>query len=290
MNGTDVIVGIDGSTASRTALDWAAQEAARTGARLRVLLAYHWRWPGPVVATERLEQFAREQAEVVVDDAVADTRAGHPGLEVTGSAVLGTAADVLISAARTASLVVVGSRGHHGFTGALLGSVSSQVATHAPGSVAVVRGRADADTGPVVVGVDGSALAHEVLGTAFEHAARRDCELVAIRVYSTPLPPWTIGVPPLNYNPVQVRSALHDELAEDVARWQEKYPTVAARVRTPGGEAARALVEASDTAQLLVVGSRGHGGFTGLLLGSVSQHLLHHANCPVLIARDFPHR
>lgn len=288
MYDSDIIVGVDGSPSSRAALRWAAAEATLRGARLRVLLAYHWRWPGALLSTHQLERLAREESTFVVDEAVQEARAFRPGVEVTGQAVQGRPAGTLLTAAGNESLIVLGARGHRGFTNALLGSVAMQVTMHAAGPVVVVRGRADASDGPVVVGVDGSANTDPLLNIAFEEAVRRGCALTAVRTYTTPPPPWTVGIPPLIYNPARVRETFHAELTADLARWQEKYPNVPAEANLVDAEAAMALVEASRTARLLVVGSRGHGGFAGLLLGSVSQHLLHHADCPVLVVREHP--
>src|SRR6185369_5513136 len=89
MNATEIVVGVDGSASSRTALRWAAGQAGRTGAPLRVLLAYHWRLPGSFATSAKLERAANDQAELVVEAAVAEARATAPGVPVAGAAVLG---------------------------------------------------------------------------------------------------------------------------------------------------------------------------------------------------------
>ncbi|MFC7615699.1 universal stress protein [Actinokineospora soli] len=163
-----------------------------------------------------------------------------------------------------ACLVVLGSRGLGGFGGLLLGSTAVQVAAHARCPVVVVRGERSGD---VVVGVDGSAHSVEAIAFAFGEAQRLGAGVVAVTAGS------------------QEDEAAR-ALAESVAGWAERYPDVPVRRSVVRGHAARALVDAAADAALLVVGSRGAGGFRGMLLGSVSQGVLHHATCPVAIVRS----
>jgi len=286
MQSTDVVVGVDGSPASLAALRWAADEAARRGGALRILTAYRWTWPETLAApTGAAEQAAREQAEQVAARAAAAARAADPNLPVSCAAVPGGAAEVLLPGAICGALLVVGSRGHGELTAALLGSVGNQVATHATGPVAVVRGRTDTATGPVVVGMDGTPAADSILATAFDLAAARRCALTAVRAFTAPVGPWSVELPPFPYDREARRTELDQGLRQQVTRWAEKYPEVPVEVMVRSGETANILVAASRQAQLMVLGSRSHGGFAGLLLGSVSAHLIHHADCPVLIAR-----
>jgi nucleotide-binding universal stress UspA family protein len=286
MKSNPIVVGVDGGAPSLTALHWAAAVASRRNAPLRVVLAYHWRMPGRRFATSaELQEAAQDQAELVVDEAMAEARNCAPGVTVTGAAVLGDTTAVLLRAATTASLLVVGTRSHYGFATALLGSVSQQVAMHAVCPVAVVRGRAGTAVGPVVVGVDSSPLTDEILAVAFEQASERGCGLSAVRAFTPPPPPRASDVPPLSYGAAAVRRHLLADLERDVAPWTEKYPAVPTECLAVEGDPTSVLVDRSRRAQLVVVGSRGHGGFAGLLLGSVGSHLLHHADCPVLIVR-----
>ncbi|WP_327002169.1 universal stress protein [Dactylosporangium sp. NBC_01737] len=278
MDRTRIVVGYDGSDESRRAVDWAADEAERTGAPLQIVHAYQTSWPAGSYyrPTAQEEQAARGRAEQLAADAVAGVRGRGTGVDAVATVVHAAPAATLLDLGGSGSrLLVVGNRGNGGITNLLMGSVSQQVATHARVPVAVVRGHAAA-AGPVVVGVDGSPATDAALGLAFDAAAARGTHVVAIRAYVPPAP----SVLPLS----GVEAVEREMLEASLAGWQDKYPAVRLEARLAVGRVAKVLVGVSHTAQLVVVGSRGHGGFTGLLLGSVGQQLLHHAECPVLIA------
>jgi nucleotide-binding universal stress UspA family protein len=281
-----VVVGVDGSAPSRVALRWAAREAAQRQVPLRVVCAYHFVVAGayaPIGA--EVAQEAEGTAKLIVDDAVTEAMAVAPGLEVSGVTVLGPAAQVLIEAGHNAALLVVGSRGHRGFAAALLGATSQHVATHAPCPVVVVRGRGDTAIGPVAVGVDGSESAERALDLAFQQAAMRGCALIAVRTYELPALPFGKGPVVVAPTPNETDEHARKELAGSVAARQVRYPDVPVDQLVTAGNAAQILVDVSRGARLVVVGTRGHGGFTGLLLGSIGLHLIHHADCPVVVAR-----
>ncbi|GII24840.1 universal stress protein [Planosporangium mesophilum] len=281
-----VVAGVDGSAPSLEALRWAALEAQRRHVELEVVLAYHWRIPGAALAVSpELAEQVTDFATAVVDAAVAEARTTAPHARVHGRAVEGEPAPVLLEAVDGAGLVVVGSRGAGGFASLLTGSVSVRVATQAPCPVVIVRGRADDDIGPVVVGVDGSAPADAAAGLAFEEASRRGCALVAVRAFHVPLPPYTMGPPPLLPDPAEIGAGLRSELVGQLAKWRDKYSDVPVEYAVSQGSAAAALVDQSRRASLVVVGNRGHGAARGTLFGSVGLQLLHHADCPVLITR-----
>ena len=290
MTATGIVVGTDGHPAGREAVRWAAREAHRRGVPLRIMLAYDWHWQGSRFGgVDELRVQADNEAAAVVADAATEATAVAPGVVVRGETALGEPAPALLRAAKRATLLVVGSRGHGGFASLLLGSVSQRVATHSPCAVAVVRGRPDATEGPIVVGVDGSPAAQEALGLAFQMAAERKTSVIAIRAYTPPTPPWGANVPPLVYDPQELDAAEHAALDGSLSGWREKFPQVRVEALIARGSAARVLVGVSHTAQLVVVGSRGHGTIAGTLLGSVGLQLLHHADCPVLIARTPVH-
>jgi nucleotide-binding universal stress UspA family protein len=281
-----ICVGVDGSPASQSALRWAAGEAATHSGELVVIHAYDWRVVGARAQVGgAVADQARSTADTIVETAVEQARAQAPGVKVRGQAALGAPGPMLVSASETFDLTVVGSRGRGGFASLLLGSVGQHVATHAAGPVVVVRGRPDATVGPIVVGVDGSPAGDHAVRMAFEEAAQRGVGVLAVRVYTPRYASWGIDASVPVEDPVQRRDEEQRHLADDVAVWQEKFPDVSVRSVALDGHTAEVLIGLSSSAQLVVVGTRGHGGFAGLLLGSVGLQLLHHADCPVLIAR-----
>jgi nucleotide-binding universal stress UspA family protein len=287
MNPPVIIVGVDGSPASQATLRWAAAEAVHRNRELLVVHAFDWRVAGaraPIGGAYAAD--ARIRADALVESAVADAKAAAPDVRVRGEALLGAAGPTLVQAAKEAELVVAGSRGRGGFASLLLGSVSQQVATHARGPVVVVRGRPDITTGPIVVGVDGSDGAGLALQAAFDEAVARGTGIVAVRIYQPAHPPWGTDVPPYVEDRAERKAAEAAVLAEEIGTWRDKYPTVPVEQIVVDGHPADVLTGLSASAQLVVVGTRGHGGFTGLLLGSVGLQLLHHADSPVLIARS----
>jgi nucleotide-binding universal stress UspA family protein len=190
---------------------------------------------------------------------------------------------VLLNAGKGAALTVVGNRGHGGFGSLLLGSVSQKVATHARHPVVVVRGSVDTATGPVVVGVDNTGHSEHTLGAAFEEAIRRGSSVIAIHAYEFPAAYGVMAMSVLPFNPEDLHDAEVAALETALQPWREKFPGVPVEALVARGTAARVLVDVSSNAGLVVVGSRGHGGITGTLLGSVSLQVLHHADCPVLV-------
>lgn len=287
MRPADVIVGIDASPESRTALRWAAAEAGRRGRKLRIVHGVQSRWPDSAFSPEHAQLAAQLAAPQILAAARADVAEWAPNVEVDATTGVGGGSAALVAAAQPGDLVVVGNRGHSTFAALLAGSTCQQVALHAPTSVVVVRGRIGR-AGGIVVGFDGSPMAEDVLTAAFDMAEARGCPLTVLRAFRPSTPAWPADSPPPDLlNAMTARLALQVELAESVLPLSDKYPTVTAEVHVASGDAADLLVEASRTAELVVVGSRGHGGFAGLLLGSVGLHLMHHSHCPVLIAR--PH-
>lgn len=250
-----VVVGVDGSADADGALRWAADEAYRRQRPLRVVHA---------AASE--DPDAHREAGRLVEDAAAEARAWQPGIEVSAFVYAGTPAVELCTESAHADLVVVGSHGRGGIAGLLLGSVSAQLAVHARCPVLVVRNAqrwAGPETAlptrqPVVVGVDGSPAADLAVGVAFEEAAARGVAVTAVHVGAA-------------------------GSIESVGPWRGKYPQVPVETRRVPGNPGAVLVRASRDALLAVVGTGAHGPFAGLLHGSVSQQLLHHAECPVLV-------
>lgn len=279
-----IVVGVDGSPSGQDALDWAAAEASTMQRPLRLVHGFIWPLmgvhlgPSPVGPPDGGLQAA---AERVLADAETRARSSAPEVKITTELVVGAAAQALLEQARDAELVVVGSRGLGGFSGLLVGSVGVALAAHAPCPVIVVHPRPK--TRPavqhVVVGVDGSDLSAPAIRFAFEAAARRGARLTAVRAWSAPA-----SIFPELVVEQEARELLLAALEGD----RRRFPEVEVEVKLVGDHAGRALVEESSDAELVVVGSRGRGGFQGLLLGSVSQAVLQHAACPVAVVR--PHR
>ena len=288
-----VLVGYDGSEPARRALDWALDEARTRHVGVVVLHAYD-----PVaraatvgygaLATPALAGELEVEARRVVEEAEQAAAASHADVPVTGIAALGPTSATLLDHAKDATLVVLGSRGLGGFRGLLLGSVGLQVSAHAPCPVVVVRGDEKAggpDTGRVVVGVDGSEVSNDAIAFAFDHASRHRLPLTALHAWEVPVydTPGVL-VPPAT----AMEEVADDEVrvtAEVLSGWFDTYPDVTVEQQVVHGSAERAVVKASEGAALVVVGTRGRGGFAGLILGSVSHAALHHAHCPVAVVR-----
>ncbi|MEV4624219.1 universal stress protein [Asanoa sp. NPDC049573] len=289
MSGTDeaVVVGVDGSASATRAVRFAAREAASRHRPLLVTHAFTWALVptvlGPGLASPG-DVGLRTAAQRLVSDAVEVAEKAAPGLVVSGEVRDGAPATVLLHHARQAHMIVIGDRGLGGFTGLILGSVAVQVSAYAPECpVLVVKGDADR-AGPVVVGVDGSPISERAIAFAFEEAAIRRAALVAVLAWRYPEPIGPAGdMLPEIYDQDDLLREEARVLESAVAPWCARYPAVRVTRRLYPGRPSKVLVEESHAAQLTVVGGRGRGGFKGLLLGSVSHAVLHHAQSPVAI-------
>ncbi|WP_033341903.1 universal stress protein [Catenuloplanes japonicus] len=287
---TGIVVGVDGSPGAETAVRWAAARSGANGAPLRLVHAYSLPvpYPGspfvpPGDPREDAETYGKAAQALL--DAAARVAVEAGAAEVSTQAVTGGAAAALIEASDGAGLVVVGSRGHGGFAGLLLGSVGIQVSGHARCPAVVVREPATPG-GPVVVGVDGSAPSHAAVLFAFAEAERLRADLIAVHAWGLPAPvdPALMAFPTAHDREdyaVAAARVLHDALAEGRSR----HPSVAVREASVESAVSAGLLEVAEHPALIVVGSRGHGGFAGLLLGSTSQYVLHHAHSPVAVLR-----
>ena len=287
MSGEEILVGYDGSADASVALNWALDEAGRSGRPVRLTYVFEWLtvtgWIGPGVAPGVWpDEAARQQVDELVRKAAADAAADRPGLTVHGEVFDGPPALVLQERSVDAGMLVLGSRGHGGFGGLLAGSTAVSVTAHAHCPVVVVRDGQAATSGPVVVGSDGSESALRALGFAVERAAQRDVPLRVLRAWEPPGDRW---VPP-DFDPEQVAASERAAAEAELAPWRESFPDVPVEIEAVPGSASALLVEASRSAQLVVVGSRGRGGLRGMLLGSVSQQLIQHSHCPVAVVRE----
>ncbi|MEV6523774.1 universal stress protein [Longispora sp. NPDC051575] len=286
-----VVVGVDGSDTALAAVDWAADAAARRGRPLRIVHAYIWpamHLPdGPVSSREVLAGL-RAQAGEYLAQAAGRVTARHPDLRVDPILVEGAAAAVLLGESRAAAMVVLGHRGLGGFTGLLVGSVGVQVAAHAACPTVIVRPHLlppGPGAGNVVVGVDGAGGSERALEFAFTEASLNRVGLTAVHAWRWPLSTEPGEMLPPVHDPELAGAEEQRVLTEVLAGWQERFPDVKVTHHLVAGRAGRALIDASPGAHLVVVGSRGRGGFAGLLLGSVSQAVLHHADGTVAIIR-----
>jgi nucleotide-binding universal stress UspA family protein len=280
-----IVVGADGSDHSLRAVQWAAEEAALRGQPLRIVHAAA-PWLYDPVADPHLgavREWLLSSGEEVVAEATAAARARAPDIAVGGAAVPGGAAKALLEHSRDATMVVLGGHGVGTVAGLLLGSTALQVVVHTSVPAVVVRHLEPAVRQEVAVGVDGSAVGEAALAFAFEEAALRKARLRAIHVWSDARSAGSGEMTPLVYDPEIVVAEQLRRLGEQLAIWREKHPEVQVVSEVVHGRAVRILGGASARADLLVVGTRGHGGFAGLLLGSVSHGLLHHAHCPVAV-------
>lgn len=279
---TPVVVGVDGSESALRAVRWAADDARRRRLPLRLVHAYEapvgyrtefvdW---GALLeglveqAREWLEQ-ARQAAEETAPDVVTEAVKSFP-------------VPTLVAESAHAALLVLGTRGLGGFSGLLVGSTAVGLVARARCPVVVVRGGAP-HTGPVVVGVDGTPVGEAAIAFAFAEAATRGTGLVAVHTWTDLLLEMAFAGETAALDTTVVAQEAEAVLGERLAGWHEKYPDVSVERQVTREPAAQALLRHAENAQLVVVGTRGRGGFRGLLLGSTSQQLLQHASCPVAV-------
>ena len=281
-----IIVGIDGSPASDAAVSWAAHDAAIRGLLLTVV---HVENPIPPTWSQAptLEQTPEQQvaegrsllahASTIARDAVADTAQ----IQINGELLSSATVPTLVDHSKDAELIVVGSRGRGALSRSLLGSVSSGLIRHAHCPVALI-GDVDPQIphpAPVLVGVDGS-TSDLATAIAFEEASLRNVDLIALHSWNDI---DMNSIPGYDWSPTTAKEG--HLLDQALTGWQERYPDVSVHKQLVSDRAAHALVEASESAQLVVVGSHGSGAFAGMLLGSVSNAVVQAVHRPVIVAR-----
>jgi nucleotide-binding universal stress UspA family protein len=299
-NGPWIVVGYDGSTTSHAALRWAVDEAAHRSCGIRIVYAI----PPTMAVVPQFGGFdvpdlsvLDDAAAEIVEAAHAEVRAKAPDLHVETRILHGTAAPGLLAEAPDAVMLVVGSRGLGGFAELLVGSTGVQLASHAECPVVVLRpvdpkqaegAQPGPNAGRIVVGVDGSPAADAALGFAFKEAALRGIGITAVHAWIEPTvdPRGPNGEPMASYVSADETQGTEVRLLEDaLAGWTQRYPAVDVRESVLHADPVATLLAAASGATMLVVGSRGRGGFSSLLLGSVSHGVLHHATGPVVIVR-----
>jgi len=284
-----LVVGVDGSEPSMRAVDWAADEAALHEVPLRLVHATLWgRYEGGGFAQEFSDHTELVTPRDILAAAARRVRHRQTGLRLTTAVVPEEPEYVLIREGRNASAVVLGTRGRGGLAGALLGSVSLTVATHADCPVVVVRGGADhphhrsAGRGPARVVVGVCDIPTTAVRFACREARRRGVPLEAVRAWQchtheTPDHAPLTGEPDPSYEKLAAK--------ELEAALPTPPPGLTLRRRTAEGPARQVLVTASHDAGLLVVGRR-RPGHLGPRLGRVVHAVLHHADCPVVVVPD----
>jgi nucleotide-binding universal stress UspA family protein len=290
-----VVVGTDGSPSSRVAVRWAAREAAMRHVPLTIVhvapslsvAASTLEWPAGRVPEEVLELQENEGRSVLADAVTVaeETSEGGDRPEITTELFFGGAVPTLVDLSKEAQLVAVGCHGRSGKHRRLLGSVGTGLVHHAHCPVAVVHDEAPSSPQstrlPVLLGTDGSRASELATAIAFDEASWRGVDLVAVHVWSDADMSTVFGV---TASAVQV--AADKTLAESLAGWQERYPDVTVHRVLEFERPVRHLLDQAESAQLVVVGSHGRGGFAGMLLGSVSTAIAQEARVPVIVARQ----
>jgi nucleotide-binding universal stress UspA family protein len=272
-----IVVGYDGSPDAELALGWAAKTAHVQAKPLEVVIVGSHMDP--------LVGHFREHNDRLVDEC---HRRAYDGLKEAGVASWevevrrGPTVPVLLAAAESADMLVVGSRGHGLLLGSLSGSVSQHVARHAPCPVVVVRPPRQAGARQIVVGIDGSSGSDAALLFACSRARDTAESVFALHGYRAPL---AMEVDPFAPKRIERMESADRLTAESAARIRADYPDVDLMAQAIALSADRLLLDFSSTASLLVVGSRGRDAFAEMLLGSVAQHVLHRAECPVAVVR-----
>jgi nucleotide-binding universal stress UspA family protein len=282
-----IVVGVDGSPESKVAVDWAARDAALHGVPLKLV---HVLNPPVVMSFPEVPmpagylQWQEDEGRKILDEFAATAREAAPELEISTEMISGPSVPMLVEQSRDAHLIAVGCRGRGALARGLLGSVSTGLAHHAFCPVAVIH---DEDPtvphpslAPVVVGVDGSPASERALGIAFTEASLRGVDLVAVHAWSDDT---VFEVPGTDWSTLQTMG--EETLSERLSGWQERFPDVLVRRVVAADRPAHQLLEQAESAQLLVVGSHGRGGFAGMLLGSVSTAVVHAAKMPVIVTR-----
>jgi nucleotide-binding universal stress UspA family protein len=283
-----ILVCVDRSAASDTAVAWATREAIMRKLPITLMHAVPpvvVGWPvGPLHAN--MPEWQQEDGQRAIEQArkTLSANVGRSELpEIHVEMVYSSVVQALLDASKDASMIVAGSQGLGALGRLLLGSVTTGLIHHAHCPVAVIHsdeGAASDPDAPVLVGIDGSTASEAAIHLAFDEASRRGVELVALHVWSD------VGVfPMLGMDWRDYEAKGHEILAERLAGWQEKYPNVHVKRLLFCDKPSQWLVKESERAQLVVVGSHGRGGFAGMLLGSVSSRVAQSATAPVIVVR-----
>jgi nucleotide-binding universal stress UspA family protein len=285
-----IVVGVDGSAASNAAVCWAAHDAVTRKIPLTLVHVVN-----PTVSTwaqaptlDRFAEWQEDEGRRILANALKiarDTANDNLPIPIDSELMFSATVPTLADLSKTAKLMVVGTYGRGALARGLLGSVSSELMRHSHCPVAVIR---DEDPrmphpaqAPVLLGTDGSPASELATAIAFEEASRRHVDLIALHAWSDK---EIFELPGLDWSAVKAEE--ERLLAEALAGYQERYPDVTVTRLIVCDRPARALVETSESAQLIVVGSHGRGRLAGTLLGSVSNAVVQSVRMPVIVARQ----
>ena len=281
-----VIVGMDGSAAARSAADWAAQEAMRRRAALRLVHAYSLPpagYGGYRIMSPEVDAKVRLTEQAALDRVAAELGRLHPRLDISTCLTRERPVRALRRESGQASVTVIGSRGTGRVSGMLLGSVAMAIVAGNPAPVEIVHcGCQPNASGPVVVGLDDSPDSERAIAFAFEAASLRQTNLIAIHAWNARTSPYALQ--PLVVAPsVDLEEEQHRVLSERLAGWNDKYPDVTVAQKVIARRPIPTLLDYAGQAQLVVVGSHGHGSYANLLLGSTGRTVIARCVCPVVI-------
>ena len=280
-----IVAAVDGSANGLDGVRWAASAGSRQGRTVEIVsvvdepVALHY---GEEVNTaQAYTEASREFAETALEIAKSTALEVAPALPVDTAVLDGRPALVLRDLTGKAQTLVMGRRGLGEVEALLLGSVSADVSAHAQCPVVVVPEN-PTTTGPVVVGVDGSEISAGATVAAFAIADELDVDLIAVHSYVDAVPSLDLR----EEDKQSLVTAAQDLLDARLADLEKTYPNVTVDKVVSGNESASQILESADDAQLIVVGTRGLGGFTGMLIGSTSQAVLHAALCAVMVVPE----
>lgn len=288
-----IVVAVDGSDASKVAVQWAANTAMKRELPLRLASSYampQFLYAEGMVPPQEIYDDLQAETMEKIEEARAIALEIAPDIKIGHVIAEGSPIDLLLDMSKNSTMIVMGSRGLGGLSGMVMGSVSAAVVSHAECPVVVVRedNHVDETTkyGPIVVGIDGSAVSEKATEYAFAEASARGAELHAVHTWmDMQVQASLAGLAAAQQQWQVVEQEQHALLAERLAGFQQEFPDVVVKKIVTRDRPVRALCDASEGAQLLVVGSHGRGGFKGMLLGSTSRALLQSAPCPMMVVR-----
>lgn len=276
-----IVVGINGSAGSEAALTWALERAARDKLPVIVIHAVDDRWMSPDF---QYHELIRQSGMELLQKAQASASEQAPDVKVDIQLRHGSGGSVLREVSKEASMVVVGEHDKHWMDGGPMTDRALQIVSASEIPAAVIPLKRGGDHG-VVVGVDGSEESLQAVSLAAAEADRGGDELTVVLAFRRPAR-WVENQLP---NSGLAETILEEDrvvLAESVAGLGDKYPDLVVHQRLETDtEPAKALVEAAKDARLLVVGSRGRGGFSRMLLGSTAHAVLLNVPCPTIVTR-----